>query len=246
VTATSERFLAFAGVHNFRDLGGYRGQDGRPVRMRRLFRADAPTHLSEQDGKLFADLGIHTVLDLRRAVEVERAGRVAGAEGRRYVNVHPTHEGLAWESYDPGIGIERFLADRYLSMATATIGEFGTALTVVADPDSAPLVMHCHAGRDRTGVLAALVLALLGVDDDRIAEDYALSAEGMRRYYAWHRRTGCAEPLPPPHGVASPREAMTLFLDRLRERFGGVQDYAAAAGVSAAAIRALRGHMLDA
>jgi protein-tyrosine phosphatase len=242
------RFVTLPGLFNFRDLGGYHGRDGRRVRTGRLYRADAPPHDS---AAALRRLGVRSVLDLRREDEVERAGRVGDRAGCAYFNVHPGHdladERLSWSACDPASdgGVARFLADRYLSMATFSITEFGAALRIVADPGNAPLVMHCRAGRDRTGVLAGLVLALLGVGDAAVAADFALSAEGMRRYYAWHRRTGSTQPLPPPHEVASPGAAMELFLVRLRERFGSIEQYAATAGVSSAALESLRTLMLE-
>ncbi len=240
-----ERFLPFSAIFNFRDLGGYSSRDGRMVVWRRLFRADSLASLTPDDREAFAALRIRTVIDLRRGSEVAGDGRVPDAAGLTYVNLQPMHRGLGWETYDPAVGAARFLADRYLSMAEVSIGEFGAAVRLIADPQRSPLVMHCHGGRDRTGVLAALILALLGVPDEQIVHDYALSAEGEQRYNSWQRRARPTEPLPAPHLVATPHETMRLFLAELRARFGSIEAYAVAAGVCTQVIEQLRDSLLS-
>jgi len=239
-----ERIVPFSSMFNFRDLGGYRVRDGRTVVWRRLFRADSLADLAPEDAEAFTALRIRTVIDLRRAAELAADGRVPDAAGLTYVNLQPMHQGLGWETYDPAAGVARFLADRYLSMAQVSTAEFGAALRLIADPGRAPLVMHCHGGRDRTGVLAALTLALLGVPDEQIEHDYALSEEGERRYNGWHRLAMPTAPLPAPHLVATPREAMCLFLTGMRARFGSVEAYADGAGVTSQVIERLRDGLL--
>jgi hypothetical protein len=135
-------------------------------------------------------------------------------------------------------------ADRYLDMTETSRAGLARALTVIATSASAPVLVHCHVGRDRTGVLAALTLALLGVPDDRIADDYSLSAEGERRYNAWLAATRPEDPLPAPPLVATPREAMLRTLAGLRERHGGAEGWARAAGVPADVPAALRAALL--
>jgi protein tyrosine/serine phosphatase len=145
----------------------------------------------------------------------------------------------------------RYLADRYAEMADGGIAganPVGAALRLLIRDDMAPLVFHCAAGKDRTGVLAALTLGLLGVADDDIADDYALSADAERRYQEWQRRlapereeAGHAAPwmLNP-----CPREAMLLFLTELRERHGSVDAFARRAGLGDAEIARLRDRLL--
>lgn len=243
--ALPTRFVNPPGTFNFRDLGGYPGHGGRTVRRRRVYRSDRLDGLTPEGRTAFAALGVRTVIDLRRAGERQRGGWVPDGAG---VSCHslPAHLGLAWREYDPERGLIRFVADRCLRTAERSTASFGAALRLLAEARNAPAVLHCHAGRDRTGVLAALLLGLLGVAEETIAEDYALSSVAEERYNSWLRATGSAAEIPPAHLVATPREAMLLFLRELRDRHDGPAGYAAAAGLGGPALAALRDHLLAA
>jgi len=244
---TLERGKVFSTVFNFRDLGGYPAAGGRSVRWGRAYRSDGLWRLSEDDFEAFASIGVRTVLDLRRPDELAADGRVAESLGLDYhhVNFHADQ----WPPHDLGPeAMPRYLADRYAEMAAGTAA-VAASLHVLADAGRAPLVFHCAAGKDRTGVLAGLTLALLGVDDEVIADDYALTEESERRFHAWRRSLPDA-PVEDGHLAAwmqnpCPREAMLLFLKELRETYGSVQDYARAAGVPDTDLAALRAHLLD-
>src|SRR5205814_8355095 len=112
-----------------------------------------------------------TVLDLRRPHEIVRDGRVPERDGLAYFNLHPVHRewNLGHYEGDPA----RYLADRYLDMAEDRVEGFGAALRLLSDANRAPVVMHCLAGKDRTGVLAAPTLSLLRVPETAIRADYA-------------------------------------------------------------------------
>jgi len=241
----TSRTHAFSAMFNFRDVGGYTGLDGRTVRWRRLFRSDSLHRLGPADRQAFAELGVRTVIDLRRPHEVQRDGRVPDEHGLGYHHIHPEHE--EWpRNHDGGAGIERWLADRYLDLARDGQAGIGRALSVIADEDAAPVVVHCVAGKDRTGTVCAITLALLGVSDRDIAEDYALSTAASERFTAWLRSaTPEAQELPPSF-IASPAGAMLLFLDDLRERYGSVERYALGAGLTPAQLTDLRTHLLHA
>ncbi|GAA1811954.1 tyrosine-protein phosphatase [Planosporangium flavigriseum] len=247
-----ERHVPFSTVFNFRDLGGYPAAEGRMVCWGRLYRSDGLHRLTGDDFEDFAALGIRTVLDLRRPDELEADGRVAESIGLdyRHLNFHadlwPQH------SLRPD-DMPRYLADRYAEMAEGGLtgrNAIASSLRAVADADAAPLVFHCAAGKDRTGVLAALVLSLLGVDDEDIATDYALSAESERRFREWRRRLAAGQPEEDGHAPAwainpCPQEAMHLFLTELRGRHGSVEAYVRRVGISDAEVAKLREHLLD-
>lgn len=237
--------VSLTSVFNFRDLGGLPTTDGRTVRYGQLYRSDSLHRLSIEDSERLAALGVRTVLDLRRPKEITRDGRVPERLGLAYHNPYPEHR--EWEAglYVERDGPARFLADRYRDMATEGIAGFGTALRLVADPDMAPLVMHCMAGKDRTGVLSALVLSLLGVPDEAIATDYALSEAGQAPLSAQIRLDfPDGSPDVPMHFVVCPPEAMRLFLAELRAGYGSVTAYAAQAGVTETHVASLRAHLL--
>jgi protein-tyrosine phosphatase len=246
-TAPATRNISFSAVFNFRDLGGYRGADGRTVRWRRLFRSDSLSRLAEPDRDAFGALGVRTVLDLRRPYEVARDGRVPDWNGLLWRHVHPDHPEWDHDLWDERAGVARYLADRYAELAGLGIAGLGTALGVIADAAAAPVVVHCVAGKDRTGVVSALTLALLGVADAEIAADYAITQRSGRRFAAWLRETypALAAMTPPPYFTQTPPEAMLLFLRELRERHGSVEGYATRAGLTAGQIDSLRHHLLD-
>jgi len=236
------RSFTFDGVFNFRDIGGYAGLDGRPVRWRRVFRSDSVHRVAAAE---LPALGVRTVLDLRRPHEIERDGRVVDYPGLRYHHIHPDHPEWHLSDYDQAAGLERFIADRYRELADTGLAGIGAALKVIADPASGPVLVHCVAGKDRTGVVCALTLSLVGVADDDVADDYSLSTAASERFSAWIRTTVPATAdLPAPY-MSSPAAAMHLFLAELRERHGSVEDYVARAGVTASEIAALRAHLLE-
>jgi protein-tyrosine phosphatase len=239
------RAVPFSAMFNFRDVGGYTGLDGRTVRWGRLYRSDSLHRIEETDREAFGALGVRTVVDLRRPHEVSRDGRVPDYVGLAYRHIHPEHREWDEVPYDESRGLARYLAERYLDLAETGGTGIASALGVIADADAAPLVVHCVAGKDRTGVVCALTLSLLGVADAEIAEDYALSTAASERFTAWLRaQVPDTAPLPPAF-LASPVEAMLLFLAGLRERHGSVEAYVLEAGLSRGEITAMRANLLD-
>jgi protein tyrosine/serine phosphatase len=230
-------------VFNFRDMGGYSTRDGRSVRWRRLFRSDALSGLADGDRAQFLALGVRTVVDLRRPHEIERQGRVPEWDGLAYHNVVLDHREWTQTPYQDGADPVRYLADRYRDMAEQGAAGLAEAIGVIADAQAAPLVVHCLAGKDRTGITCALTLSLLGVADDDIDADYALSTAGNERYVAWANAHGDPDLVMLPW-FRSPPGTMKLFLAELRERYGSVEDYLAGAGLDPAHIPALRAHLL--
>ena len=231
-------------VFNLRDLGGYRAADGRSIRWRTAFRGDGIHRLPASD---LTAMGIRTVLDLRTSAEIAERGR-AEAPGLHWYHL-PVIQTI-WETdwFTDDMSAERFLADRYLVMLDEGAESLATGLAVLGDPKATPAIFHCAAGKDRTGVLGCLVLALLGVDDDTIAADYHLSRAGMDRMVEFVRRTyperydTMADQ--PSVFLDAPAGAMTLFLADLRARWGSVERYAESVGAGPAVVDALRANLL--
>ncbi|MFI6739417.1 tyrosine-protein phosphatase [Nonomuraea sp. NPDC050451] len=238
------RHIEFANIFNFRDVGGYAAHDGRTVQWQRLYRADALGWLAGDDLKTYRGLRVRTVIDLRHPYEVEKAGRIPDAEGQSYHNL--PIEGRRWDVkvYDEESGVGRYLANRYLEVTEDGVANLRTALETIARAESAPVVIHCAAGKDRTGVLAALVLSLVGVGEDDIVADYALTGLATDRFVASWRSRHPDAPLWPGFGLA-PAEAMRLFLDDLTARHGSIETYVTQVlNISPATISELRDHLL--
>ncbi|TXK34990.1 tyrosine-protein phosphatase [Nonomuraea sp. C10] len=238
------RHIKFANIHNFRDVGGYATADGRSVRWQRLYRADSLGWLAGEDLDTFRALRVRTVIDLRNPFEAEKYGRVPEEHGLAYHNL--PIEGRRWDFalYEEDRGVARYLADRYLEVTEDGVANLRTAMETICRADSAPVVVHCAAGKDRTGLLLAIVLSLLGVAEDDIVADYALTGLATDRFIAdWTARHPDGT-LWPGFGLA-PAEAMRLFLTDLRARHNSIESYATKTlGLGADPITELRRHLL--
>ena len=241
-----DRHLDLDSVFNFRDLGGYATGDGRSVRWGRLYRADGIHRLGGADLDRVRELGIRTVLDLRTLREYEA--------GCFPIDDHPVdHHHLPviaqiWDESDLVERAEDYLTARYLDMLEEGSAALAAAVRVMSRPESFPLVFHCAAGKDRTGVLAALLLSVLGVPDDVIAHDYGLSTLGMERMQVWLAENSPegAEAMArqPSEWLTAPPEAMEAFLDGVRTRHGGFAGYLRDCGVASSTLEAVRANLL--
>jgi len=236
------------GCVNFRDLGGYPAADGRHLRWRTLFRADGLSRLDEEDCAQLAALGLATVIDLRTQGEVDTRGTFptdtfeVEYHHLPLTDVLPPTEDLA--RYDE----PTFVTARYRQLFTEGSASLARAVRVLAEPDALPAVFHCSAGKDRTGVLAALVLGFLGVPQPVIVEDYALSAEAMVALLARLKieYADAADEVEryAPAVISVAPQTMDAFLDELRTEHGGFDGLAATLGVTDAVV-ALRAALLD-
>ncbi len=239
--------MRLTNAYNFRDLGGLRTVAGQTIRRGRLYRSDGLHRITPEDAETLAALGIRTVIDLRRPHEIAADGRAPEWAGMQWHNIHPVHREWDLGCYDETAGAARYLADRYLDMVAEGAAGLGTALRMIAEPAAAPIVVHCMAGKDRTGVLVALALTLLGVDDATVAADYALSEAIQDQITARLRREFPDRVFPalPAFLLAAPADAMLLFLADLRARYGSVEQAAATGGVDTELVAALRAHLLS-
>jgi protein tyrosine/serine phosphatase len=240
----SPRNLTFSATYNFRDVGGYAGLDGRTTRWRRLFRADSLHRLKGEDWQAFAALGVKSVIDLRRTFEVEEHGRIPEAEGLAYLNAVLEHVDWKDVPHPDDVVHARWLADRYLNFTEDGRAGLAAALAVIADPAAAPVVVHCMAGKDRTGVVCALALSLVGVDDEDIAADYALTEVSMASLTAYLREHNPAAIEGNEHMFDAPAAAMRLFLTDLRKRYGSIEKYVREIGLTADQIATMRESLL--
>jgi protein-tyrosine phosphatase len=231
----SGRQIVFEGCFNFRDLGGYEADGGRFVLPRRLYRADGPHALSASDSEKLRGLRLATVIDLRTAQEAEDRGRYVTTIGNVVEHHLPMIDVLPDADELPGWIDPQVVADQYRNMLDRGSPAIAAALTILSDPGAYPAMFHCSAGKDRTGILAALVLGLVGVPDETIVADYALSAAAMHQLIEHYRRAhpDANEQLTrlAPAMVAAHPEAMNAFVAGLRRDYGSFDDFAGAIGV---------------
>ncbi len=248
------RALVLEAAHNVRDLGGYTIGDGRTIAWGRLWRADGLGRLTTADLEALAPLQLATIIDLRTTTEVETAGRFPYEQHPvdlvhlPVVDVTWVHEELpSFDDHDdPEV---EFLAWAYADMLADGGPRFGDALRHLARPGVLPAMFHCAAGKDRTGILAALLLAGLGVDDDVIAADYALTAAAMlrmRSFWAAQSPEAAARLDEVPSMLLAARpEAMVRTLAALREAHGSIAAYLESIGVDEATVGALADALTD-
>lgn len=246
-----DRHIAFDALHNFRDLGGYATADGRRTRSGLLYRADALSRLTEgsADWERFRALGVRTVIDLRYPWEIDRRGRVPAHPSFTYHNLSIEHRPYDQPALAPDVEPGPYLSARFAEVAEDGTTEIRTALELIAAAVRAdePLVFHCASGKDRTGLLAALVLLLAGVPEDTVVEDFSLTELAAPALLAdWRARNGGRSPRWPWVGRA-PADVMRLFLAGLNERYGSAEGYVGEAlGMDAAGLSAtLREHLLE-
>lgn len=237
-----ERSIEFDRLINVRDLGGLCGAGGRTVREGLLYRTDALSKLhqaGERDLARFAALGLRTVIDLRYPFEIAGAGMVPRVEGLDYHNLSIEHQTYDQAVDGAGVPSERFFADKYAETIRDGAVEIRAVLEIVADAASAPLAFHCKSGKDRTGIIAALVLTLLGVSREDVVADYALTEVARPRFIAyWRERNPGAQPPIGTHLWRAPAGAMRLFLDETARDHGSIAGYVSSTGADVGALTA--------
>lgn len=250
------RHVDFEACFNFRDLGGYETLDGRHVRWHALYRSDTLHRLTPADAEEFDALGLRTVIDLRSHTELDDFGRLAVAGAHEWHHV-PMLDDVKLALRGDAAAPEREAPPEELAPGEGyvrIVQQFGDALARVLDvlsrDDALPAVFHCTSGKDRTGIVAAVVLELLGVPDEVIAADYVLTTRARERSSAWIEAN---EPdfaaflatIPPERRVVS-EETILGFLAGVRAEHGGIRELVDSIGVTDAQVAALRERLLDA
>ncbi|MGI9613249.1 MAG: tyrosine-protein phosphatase [Acidimicrobiales bacterium] len=235
--------LTIDGVFNLRHLGGFSTPGGSHTGSDLVFRSDGLHRATEADQQKLVDLGVRRVIDLRTIGELDREGRFEHPDAG-YDHV-PIIEEIGELVAAIDAGVDDLLGHHYLHMIEHNSEAFADAVERIADAleHEQPVVFHCTAGKDRTGVLTALILGALEVDDESIAEDYARSSEAMTRMVEWYRRTSSMSPqekmaqmgMDPSLASAmmkAERSTMLDFLAEMRNRYGTIENYLATEGVA--------------
>jgi protein-tyrosine phosphatase len=238
------RHIPLPGTLNFRDVGGYPTAAGGTIRWRRLLRSDALHRLDSDAAAMLGELGLRTVIDLRTHSETELAPSPLDSFAERGTRV--TGLSLIGENLT---ALPSALDDIYQFIVDQRGPAIAAAVRVLAGPAALPALVHCAAGKDRTGIVVALVLAAVGVPDQFIAADYALS-----RIYLDPATTSAIGRVRDASGMgdrltedlmASPPELIAAVLDRVREQAGTVQGYLTRHGATAAELSALRAALVE-
>jgi protein-tyrosine phosphatase len=248
----ADRRVPFECITNFRDLGGYRSRAGGRTRWGLVFRAEALHGLSSADMDLYAQLGMRTVYDLRS--EMEREAN-PGPFPSTWVEVmgrprdgDPAQALAERLTLDDG---ERLLGDLYSGLIDHSARQIGELLTGLTGEFGLPAVFHCHAGKDRTGVVAALLLESLGVDRGTVLDDYELTSRYRSRAQQdpTFRRLVEQFAMSPEAAAGvlnTPRWAMEEALAHLDREHGGIDRYLTGpAGMHAADVAHLRARLLE-
>lgn len=169
------KHIPMDGPQNFRDLGGFLNQDGKMVRWNRLYRADSLAKLTEKDTAALLARNIRTIVDLRGSAE-QQAMPDRVPEGVMYIACPLMREEFSASALAAQDSFAQSLKIGYLRMIQENMDLVAKAVLAVMDGlDRGAVVFHCTAGKDRTGVLAAILLLLLGVADEDIIADYQVS-----------------------------------------------------------------------
>jgi protein-tyrosine phosphatase len=243
--AAPDRRVALEGAYNVRDIGGYPADGGRRTRWGVLYRSDSLHRLTPDSQQALLARGVRTIIDLRYRDELSSSPNVFA--GSAAVAYRPL---ALYELDDPAVtgygpqdldGIYRMIVDLAQPRLREVIG-------ALAEPGALPALVHCTAGKDRTGVVIALVLSAVGVPRETIVDDYALSAETLgpllgelradaaRAGYDmdWYNRLLGAQP-----------ETIRLALEDLDRRYGGPAAYVRHIGVTAREIEQLQSSLLE-
>ncbi|MCW2964873.1 MAG: protein tyrosine/serine phosphatase [Actinomycetia bacterium] len=243
--------LTWEGCVNVRDLGGLPTEDGRRTRLGGVVRADNVRRLTDEGWRALAEHGVRRIVDLRFPEELAE-------DPPRDVDIDVVNVSVLGVANDPEYVKEldahlaaNDIADHYawsyVDFLERYRERFGAAFAAIADADGT-VVVHCFAGKDRTGLVAAVLLRLAGVDHATIGADYALTAENLRSSWeVWlHEAVDDEERAKREKLQHTPAEAMTRVVQEIERRYGDVVSYLRAAGLTDEQVDRLRERLVAA
>lgn len=239
--------LDIDGCFNVRDAGGWPTEDGRRMRTGVLYRADDPVRLTEEGRQRIAALGLRAIVDLRQQAQFDRGYFFGAADITHHI---PTVDRVIDVENPPRFEAAADIVGLYEDMVERGGSQIVRAVDTVASYIvDGPVLVHCVAGKDRTGLVVALIQAALGVPRESIIAEYALSDEPTQRRRAAMISTPLSDD-PPVHRSpellwTAPAEAMALFADRVVGVHGSLAAWPAAIGLSEETIDQLRQRLLE-
>lgn len=253
----SERLVQIEGTLNFRDIGGYPTVDGHSVRKHTVYRSDSLAAVGDAGWERLTELGIKEIFDLRHEVEIRTAPYVS-PDGMEITNLAIGPKEVQTEARDIFELMKAsdvpwdmdFMIDLYQRLFADHAEVFGELLRHLSDRTRLPAVFHCTAGKDRTGIAAALLLSVLGVERETVLDDYELSNEFRSK-----RRIEELRPRLEAEGIdvetvrpylSAPRPALEAALKAVDAEHGGVDGFLVEkAGVSPGILHRLREVLID-
>lgn len=244
------RDLAWDGLLNARDLGGHPTEDGDETRWGSIVRADSVRQLSEEGWRAVVDYGVRTVVDLRSEEEL-------AADPPAELPVDAVHVSFFDDRPDVFEQVEEASAgaathaeatrDVYLIFLEHFRANVAAAIRAVAQAPDGGVVVHCHGGKDRTGLVSAFLLRLAGVSIEDIATDYSLSEERLRtRHEEWFAQAADEAELERLHRISkTPASAMVDVLEELERRYGSIAGYLRAGGATDEELQRVRTRLRD-
>jgi protein-tyrosine phosphatase len=229
----TERRLFWDACYNIRDLGGYSTKHEKKTRWRAFVRADNLARLSPGGRNALIAYGVKTIIDLRSGYELDLDPSVfASFHGQ---NGFPQYMNLPMLDENDNVGIEAInqtssLTEMYSIIIDRYQENIAQVIKAFAKATDGTTLFHCHSGRDRTGIIAAMLLSLAGVDDSTIAKDYTVSNVYIQPTFE--------KPL------SEQPEIMLQFLAYLDRQYGGTRAYLLKSGVGETDLTCLYNHLL--
>jgi len=227
----SNKRVIIGSIVNFRDIGGYPTTNG-ATKWGKIFRCGLPSNLSADDFEKVRMLGITTVIDLRSGNETVQYPCAFAESDFDYRNIPLT--GIHMETFDPND-----IAATYMNGISST-DAVPNVMRVIANTEGA-VAFHCAGGKDRTGVVAAILLMLAGVDDMDIVSDYQVSNTYIQPTINFLKTSF---PDMPMHAMMSSPDYMWRMLELFREKYGSAEKYLAGEGLTSEEIAALRAKLV--
>jgi protein-tyrosine phosphatase len=226
----ASRLLLMDSVQNLRDMGGYLSSRGQSTRWGKVFRSGEITHVSDWDTVRLNRLGIKTIIDLRTRQEAETAPIVYSRAKIVHIPINTDMDGIIERIKEERVrkgDASLFMQDLYLQYVTANARDFAGAFDLFLEESNYPVLFCCSLGKDRTGFLAALLLAALDVPEDTIFADYVLTNDviDLRRYLPLVREmdTDAQEALTVL--LSANEKFMELAFRQMKKEYGSVNQY---------------------
>ncbi|MBS5451691.1 MAG: tyrosine-protein phosphatase [Coriobacteriia bacterium] len=216
--------LELQGAHNIRELGGYPTTDGGCTLTHRVLRGDELTRTTQADRARLVEYGLHRVIDLRSSLENEREPNpFVNTPYVEYVNIPMLDRMNSANFMDE---LPSSLGELYIGLLEGSGADLGRVMRMLAEPSTGVTLVHCTMGKDRTGVVSALLLLLAGVGEDEVVADYAATAHNMAEQVEALRSAAARAGVDVPMALLSSDPAdMRTMLDHLRAHYGTAADY---------------------